>query len=66
MFKMIHVKEAKSCSCLAADRHGKLEAQSIIVNNSYSVVWDVCLNTIDTVYAFLFPLNCSSEPLESC
>lgn len=66
MFKMIHVKEAKSGSWLAADRHGKLEVQSIIVKNSYSVVWDVCLNTIDTVYALLFPLNCSSEPLKSC
>lgn len=24
-------------------------AQSTIVNNHYSVVWDVCLNTVDTV-----------------
>lgn len=36
------------------------EAQSIIVNNHYSVVWDVCLNTIDTVYVLSSSLNCSS------
>lgn len=35
-------------------------AQSTIVNNHYSVVWDVCLNTVDTVCVLSSSLNCSS------